>query len=73
MQPLMTLMFGNLTVAFVDFGTAAQNAFQNGATPQALQALQQAADHFRSVAAKDALYLVFIGKHDILFCQVGTL
>ncbi|CCA75810.1 probable Leptomycin B resistance protein pmd1 [Serendipita indica DSM 11827] len=60
-QPLMTLMFGNLTVAFVDFGTAAANAFQSGASPEAFAALQQAADHFRSVAAKDALYLVCIG------------
>ncbi|PVF95031.1 putative Leptomycin B resistance protein pmd1 [Serendipita vermifera] len=60
-QPLMTLMFGNLTVSFVDFGTAAQNAFQGGATPEELQALAQAADHFKSVASKDALYLVFIG------------
>ena len=58
----MTLMFGNLTVAFVDFGTAAANAFRDGASPQAFAALQQAADHFRSVAAKDALYLVFIGS-----------
>jgi ATP-binding cassette subfamily B (MDR/TAP) protein 1 len=59
----MTLMFGNLTVSFVDFGTAAQNAFQNGASPQDLQALNEAANHFKSVAAKDALYLVFIGGH----------
>jgi ATP-binding cassette subfamily B (MDR/TAP) protein 1 len=59
----MTLMFGNLTVAFVNFGTVAQNAFQEGATPQALQALNDAANHFKSVASKDALYLVFLGKH----------
>jgi hypothetical protein len=59
----MTLMFGNLTVTFVDFGTAAQNAFQHGATPQDLQALNDAANHFKSVAAKDALYLAILGKY----------
>lgn len=59
----MTLMFGNLTLAFVDFGTAVGNAFGGGLpTPEALQAVAEAADHFRSTAAKDALYLVFIGK-----------
>ncbi|KIM25760.1 hypothetical protein M408DRAFT_73764 [Serendipita vermifera MAFF 305830] len=60
-QPLMTLMFGNLTVAFVNFGTAAQIAFQEGATPEALQALQDAAQDFRNTASKDAMYLTFIG------------
>ncbi|PVF91824.1 hypothetical protein CPB86DRAFT_846410, partial [Serendipita vermifera] len=60
-QPLMTLMFGNLTVAFVDFGTAAQNALRAGATPEQLQALNEAANHFKSIAAKDALYVVYIG------------
>jgi ATP-binding cassette subfamily B (MDR/TAP) protein 1 len=56
-------MFGNLTVTFVNFGTAAQNAYQEGATPQAFQALNDAANHFKSVASKDALYLVFLGKY----------
>ncbi|KIM25829.1 hypothetical protein M408DRAFT_73755, partial [Serendipita vermifera MAFF 305830] len=59
--PLMTLMFGNLTVAFVTFGTAAAHAFSNGASPQAFQELQAAADDFKATAAKDALYLVCIG------------
>ncbi|KIM25827.1 hypothetical protein M408DRAFT_204802 [Serendipita vermifera MAFF 305830] len=60
-QPLMTLMFGNLTVAFVQFSTAAANAFSHGATPQAFQELQAATEDFKATAAKDALYLVFIG------------
>lgn len=58
----MTLLFGRLTTAFVDFGTAAQGALGNGVTPEALQRLRDAADTFRNTAADDALYLVFIGK-----------
>jgi len=57
----MTLLFGNLTVAFVTFGIAAQAAFAEGATPAAYDALTAAANDFRSTAAQDALYLVVIG------------
>jgi ATP-binding cassette, subfamily B (MDR/TAP), member 1 len=57
----MTLMFGKFTTAFVAFGIATQNAFSEGATPAAFQALQAAAQDFRQTASNDALYLVFIG------------
>lgn len=56
----MTLMFGNLTVAFVDFGRAAAEAFQSP-SPSTFQQLDEAADHFRDTAARDASYLVYIG------------
>jgi len=62
----MTLMFGKLTTAFVAFGVAAQDAFSNGATPAAFQALQDAAQNFRNTASDDALYLFFIGMHIVL-------
>lgn len=58
----MTLMFGNLTTAFVQFGIASAQAFAAGATPAAFQALVEAANAFKKTAAEDALYLVFIGK-----------
>jgi hypothetical protein len=61
----MTLLFGNLVVAFVDFGVAAAQAFQGGASPEASAALAQAADNFRKTAASDALYLTCIGMFDI--------
>ena len=58
----MTLMFGNLTLAFVQFGTAIQSAFGPGAGPTAMQAFNDAADSFKRAAADDALYLACIGK-----------
>lgn len=58
----MTLMFGDLTVAFVNFGKAVQAALANGNTINQ-QALQEAATHFRQSAAKDASYLVYIGTY----------
>jgi len=58
----MTLMFGNLTLAFVSFGTALQNAFAQGATATAMQEFNDAANTFKRAAADDALYLVCIGK-----------
>ncbi|KAG8805530.1 GTPase-activating protein, partial [Serendipita sp. 399] len=69
-QPLMTLMFGNLTTAFVDFGTAASLALGPNPTPEQLAALNQAGRQFRQTAAKDALYLVFIGLAMFL-CTYG--
>ena len=62
----MTLMFGNLTVAFVQFGTAAAQAFGSGASPAAFAALEQAASDFKATAAKDALYLVCIGTYSFI-------
>jgi len=48
----MTLLFGKLTQAFVDFASA------DTKNPAAMEA---AADHFRSTAAKTASYLVALG------------
>src|ERR1700679_3511865 len=67
----MTLMFGNLTLAFVQFGTAVQSAFAPGAGPGAMQALTDAADDFKNAAAQDALYLVFIGMFPLPSCPSG--
>lgn len=55
-------MFGNLTLAFVQFGTAIQGALAPGAGPAAMQAFNDAADSFKRAAADDALYLACIGK-----------
>ena len=62
----MTLMFGNLTLAFVRFGTAVQGAFATGASPAAIQEFNDASDDFKRSAANDALYLVCIGKFHLL-------
>jgi ATP-binding cassette subfamily B (MDR/TAP) protein 1 len=66
----MTLPFGNLTVAFVDFGVTAARAFQGGASPEASAALADAAENFRKTAALDTLYLVGIGTSDIFKCRM---
>ncbi|KIJ64522.1 hypothetical protein HYDPIDRAFT_89952 [Hydnomerulius pinastri MD-312] len=66
-QPLMSLLFGNLTQDFVSFGNAELSYFadlQEGnatKTAAALQTLQSAAVGFRHSAAEDASYLVYIG------------
>ncbi|KAJ3562118.1 hypothetical protein NP233_g9771 [Leucocoprinus birnbaumii] len=52
-QPLMTLLFGNLTQDFVAFQTVL-----NSNNPDAVPA---AADHFRRDAALNASYLTYIG------------
>ncbi|EJU03193.1 multidrug resistance protein 1 [Dacryopinax primogenitus] len=52
-QPLMTLIFGNLTTSFVNFTTIVVNG-----TPDQIAS---AATDFRHTAAQDALYLVVIG------------
>jgi ATP-binding cassette, subfamily B (MDR/TAP), member 1 len=52
-QPLMSIIFGNLTNSFVEFGTAVATG-----TPDEIQS---AASHFRHVASLDASYLVYIG------------
>ncbi|KAL5482696.1 hypothetical protein ACEPAI_9290 [Sanghuangporus weigelae] len=57
-QPLMSIIFGNLTEAFVDFGTALQGVGDGTATTEQLE---DSAAHFRHVAALDASYLVYIG------------
>ena len=50
----MSLLFGNLTQAFVNFGMVTMN----GSSPEQVQA---AANHFRSVASNDAGFLAVIG------------
>ncbi|KAL5524544.1 hypothetical protein ACEPAF_9684 [Sanghuangporus sanghuang] len=57
-QPLMSIIFGNLTEAFVDFGTALQGVGDGSATTEQLE---DSAANFRHVAALDASYLVYIG------------
>ena len=67
-QPLMSLIFGNLTQSFVAFGSAVQSEFKNP-TQSGAEALNLAAASFRKQAAHDALILVGIGKsflHDTL-------
>ncbi|KAG6840985.1 hypothetical protein C0991_002875 [Blastosporella zonata] len=58
-QPLMSLLFGNLTQEFVTFGTTIAEA--NAGNITAHNALPAAAAHFRHTAANDASYLVYIG------------
>lgn len=66
-QPLMSLLFGNLTQDFVTFSLAENNytaSLQTGnptAIAQAQQILDAAAVEFRSSSALDASYLTYIG------------
>ncbi|KAF8194139.1 P-loop containing nucleoside triphosphate hydrolase protein [Pholiota molesta] len=53
-QPLMSLLFGNLTQAFVDFTQIVSDPKRQGEIPQA-------ASDFRHSAGKSASYLVIIG------------
>lgn len=56
----MTLLFGTLTQDFVNFGIIVEQAKAGDAQAQAR--VSGAAAQFRSVAAKDASYLVCIGE-----------
>ncbi|KAK0232730.1 P-loop containing nucleoside triphosphate hydrolase protein [Armillaria fumosa] len=58
-QPLMSLLFGNLSNNFVVFQSFIDDARQGN--QQAINDLPTAAAAFRHVASKDALYLVAIG------------
>lgn len=66
-QPLMSLLFGNLTQDFVNFSlaestyTAALQSDNATAIAQAQQFLDTSAIEFRQSAASDALYLTCIG------------
>ncbi|KAF9242528.1 P-loop containing nucleoside triphosphate hydrolase protein [Melanogaster broomeanus] len=66
-QPLMSLLFGNLTQDFVDFGDAQLTYYEELQTGNATaiaaaqQALDAAAAGFRRNAAADASYLVYMG------------
>ncbi|KAG8955981.1 GTPase-activating protein [Tulasnella sp. 424] len=55
-QPLMSLLFGNLTTSFVNFAIAIQRV-----GPGAEDALRAAQDDFRHTAALDAVWLVCLG------------
>ncbi|EAU80745.2 multidrug resistance protein 1 [Coprinopsis cinerea okayama7 len=57
-QPLMSLMFGNLTQDFINFGHAVSGSTGDADSAAAIAA---AADSFRTNAAKNASYLVYIG------------
>jgi len=58
-QPLMSLLFGNLTQDFVKFGSVIGQAHLGNAT--AIAEVPVAAAAFRHTAALDASYLVYIG------------
>ncbi|THH18900.1 hypothetical protein EW146_g2189 [Bondarzewia mesenterica] len=58
-QPLMSLMFSNLTQDFIEFGIAVENA--KTGIPGAQEQIPIAAANFRRSAAKDSSYLVYIG------------
>lgn len=55
----MSIIFGNLTESFVNFGIAISNVQPGNATSET--ALESAAAGFRHSANKDALILVYIG------------
>lgn len=55
----MSLLFGNLTQDFINFTNSIQ-AITPG-DPDSSTKVDEAAKHFRHVAANDASYLVFIG------------
>lgn len=57
----MSLLFGKLTLQFVNFQTVINQA--NQGDEQASQNIPVAAAAFRKVAAQDASYLVAIGRY----------
>ena len=56
----MTLVFGNLVQSFIDFEIVALQANYGSALARAQ--IPIAAAHFRQVAAKNTLYLVYMGE-----------
>ncbi|KAF8652628.1 hypothetical protein AX16_004289 [Volvariella volvacea WC 439] len=58
-EPLMTLLFGNLTQEFVTFGTLVES-IQAGADIDP-SVIEEAANAFRNGASRNATYLVYIG------------
>ncbi|KAI0305296.1 multidrug resistance protein 1 [Multifurca ochricompacta] len=58
-QPLMSLLFGNLTQDFINFTISLQHVDPND--PESAIKVEEAARGFRHVAAKDASYLTYIG------------
>ncbi|KAI9462777.1 P-loop containing nucleoside triphosphate hydrolase protein [Lactarius psammicola] len=67
-QPLMSLLFGNLTQDFVDFAIALNNLDPND--PGSTTRVDQAAKDFRHVAAQDASYLTYIGVGLFVFTYI---
>ncbi len=57
----MALVIGDLAKAIVNHSAARQNVVLNPSS-QAQDALRIASDHFKKVAARDALYLTLIGE-----------
>lgn len=60
-QPLMTLIFGKLTVAFTDFGSIADEIGRTGSTPELLERLDDAKRRLKHDAGMNAVWLVVIG------------
>jgi ATP-binding cassette subfamily B (MDR/TAP) protein 1 len=58
-QPLMSLLFGNLTEQFVNFASIL--AMANAGTPGYSEKIPAAAAEFRRSAGKSASELVYIG------------
>jgi len=55
----MSLLFGNLTQDFINFTNAIRNI--SPSDPESSTKVNEAASHFRHVAANDASYLTYIG------------
>lgn len=58
-QPLLSLLFGNLTQAFINFTNDIQSI--SPSDPESSVKVNEAARNFRRVAANDASYLTYIG------------
>jgi ATP-binding cassette subfamily B (MDR/TAP) protein 1 len=59
LQPLMTLLFADLTQDFINFSTLIQGIDPNN--PQSPAEVDSATKHFRQDAAQDAFHLTLIG------------
>ncbi|BGP40038.1 hypothetical protein JCM10449v2_003996 [Rhodotorula kratochvilovae] len=70
-QPLYTVIFGNLTKAFTDYGTATLNA--RTGEPAALEALRAAKSNVLSRVNEQALLLVYIGIATFFAVYISTL
>ncbi|BGP48146.1 hypothetical protein JCM10450v2_004018 [Rhodotorula kratochvilovae] len=70
-QPLYTVIFGNLTKAFTDYGTATLNA--RTGEPAALEALRAAKSNVLSRVSEQALLLVYIGIATFFAVYISTL
>ena len=68
-QPLMSLLFGNLTNDFVRFSITLEETRKGNAAAAA--ALPAATANFKRVAANDASYLVYIGAY--IYCLLKYL